>query len=222
MLARADRIKRESGRENVDFVESRITDMSVLDPGVADCVISNCVINLVPEAEKHLVFEEMFRLLKPGGRLAVSDILAKGPLPDKLRSDMALYVACISGASLVSEYERYLREAGFEGTRASLPQACTRPTVFRPDRDVDILIVTTGADLNVYKQTGEHDAKPASCCQAETPGSRSGTAEEGSSKSCCTTSQDQEEPFGEFAVNIDFNQWAGKWSVRRYTLGWRF
>lgn len=120
MLARANTIKQNSRRDNVNFVQAKITDMSVLDSGTADCIISNCVINLVPEAEKHLVFQEMSRLLKPGGRLAISDILARKPIPEKLKSDMALYVGCISGASMVSEYETYLREAGFQGDKYSI------------------------------------------------------------------------------------------------------
>lgn len=115
MLARANQLKSETGKTTVEFVESRITDISVLDSGIADCVISNCVVNLVPETEKHLVFNEMFRLLKPGGRVALSDILAKKPLPEKLKSDVAAYVGCIAGASMVSDYERYLKDAGFGG-----------------------------------------------------------------------------------------------------------
>jgi hypothetical protein len=69
----------------------------------------------VPEEEKQLVFHEMFRLLKPGGRVAISDILAKGPLPEDLRKSMALYVGCIAGASQVGMYQKYLKEAGFHG-----------------------------------------------------------------------------------------------------------
>lgn len=99
--------------------------MSVLESGIADWVISNCVINLVPATEKHMVFKEIFRLLKPGGRLAISDILAKKPMPDKIRSDMAMYVGCISGASTVSGYEGFLRDAGFGGqcTELAIPNA---------------------------------------------------------------------------------------------------
>lgn len=117
MLARANKIKADTGKTNVDFVSSYITDMSILASSTADCVISNCVINLVPEKEKELVFKEMFRLLKPGGRVALSDILAKKPLPDKLKSDISMYVGCIAGASMVGDYERYLRDAGFSGKR---------------------------------------------------------------------------------------------------------
>ncbi|KFA60385.1 hypothetical protein S40285_07684 [Stachybotrys chlorohalonatus IBT 40285] len=115
MLAKATKIKTETGKANVEFVESGITDMSGLQSGIADCIISNCVINLVPATEKHLVFKEIFRLLKPGGRLAISDILAKKAMPEKLKSDMAMYVGCISGASVVGEYEKFLKDAGFEG-----------------------------------------------------------------------------------------------------------
>ena len=83
-------------------------------------MISNCVINLVPEDEKQLVFREMFRLLKPGGRVAVSDILLKKELRADMKQDIGLYVGCISGASVVTAYERYLTEAGFNGTKHPL------------------------------------------------------------------------------------------------------
>ncbi len=113
MLKRANQIKDKNGSRNVTFVESRISAIN-LPNDTADCVISNCVINLVPESEKPLVFQEMYRTLKPGGRLAISDVLAKKELPDNVRNDMALYVGCISGASQVSQYEEYLRTAGFK------------------------------------------------------------------------------------------------------------
>jgi ubiquinone/menaquinone biosynthesis C-methylase UbiE len=116
MLAKANKIKSDTNATNVTFVEARITDMSdVIDSDMADCIISNCVVNLVPADEKPLVFREMFRLLRPGGRVAVSDILARKPLPEKLRADMAMYVGCVAGASQVGEYEEYLKDAGFKG-----------------------------------------------------------------------------------------------------------
>ncbi|KAH9439233.1 hypothetical protein MCOR02_002800 [Pyricularia oryzae] len=142
MLARASEIKAKLDKTNVEFVKSSITDISILESGIADCIISNCVINLVPAAEKHLVFKEIFRLLKPGGRLAVSDILAKKPMPEKIRSDIALYVGCISGASTVSEYEEFLKDAGFK----------------------EILISDSKGDLNVYTQIGEDGLKKTDCC----------------------------------------------------------
>lgn len=115
MLALAEKNKARSGAAaNVSFVESRITGIDLGD-GIADCVVSNCVVNLVPEAEKQLVFDEMFRLLRPGGRVAVSDILAVKPLPEALRASAAAYVGCVAGASLVGAYEGYLKCAGFKG-----------------------------------------------------------------------------------------------------------
>lgn len=114
MLGRAQRLRDSSGKTNTAFVESRITQIS-LESNTADCIISNCVVNLVPHEEKQLVFNEMFRLLKPGGRVAISDILAKRDLPEEIRSNMSLYVGCIAGASRVVEYEQFLQKAGFSG-----------------------------------------------------------------------------------------------------------
>lgn len=116
MLSRARTNAEKSNIRNVKFVESGITKID-LPSTTADCIISNCVINLVPAAEKNLVFEEIFRILKPGGRVAVSDILAKKPIPEELLSNMSLYVGCISGASLTNEYSDYLKNAGFQGRR---------------------------------------------------------------------------------------------------------
>lgn len=114
MLSRAESIKQKTNADNASFVESQITAID-LPSTTADCIISNCVINLVPEAEKQLVFNEMCRLLKPKGRVAISDILLRKDLPDHLKNDMALYVGCIAGASRLEDYERYLKEANFEG-----------------------------------------------------------------------------------------------------------
>ncbi|KAJ9493742.1 hypothetical protein H2202_010784 [Exophiala xenobiotica] len=80
---------------------------------MAACIISNCVVNLVSEQEKQLVFNEMFLLLKPRGRVAINDILLKRELPSELKTNMALYVGCIAGASLVKDYEKYVGNAGF-------------------------------------------------------------------------------------------------------------
>jgi arsenite methyltransferase len=114
MLDRAHKNAATASITNVKFVLSPITKIP-LESESADCIISNCVINLLPATEKPVCFNEVYRLLKPRGRLAVSDILAKKEFPEELRKDMGLYVGCISGASLMSEYESWLREAGFEG-----------------------------------------------------------------------------------------------------------
>ena len=114
MLARARENKAKSTASNIEFVEAKITSIP-LDSSIANCIISNCVINLVPEAEKKTVFGEVFRLLKPGGRVAISDILARKPLPDQLKKLAAMYVGCVSGASTPEQYEQYLEQVGFGG-----------------------------------------------------------------------------------------------------------
>lgn len=119
MLELARRNAKNAGASNASFIEAFITSIP-LPSSTVDCIISNCVINLVPDAEKHLVFQEIFRLLKPGGRVAISDILAKQELPLEIRQDLSLYVGCIAGASQVDDYEKYLKEAGFQGTYTAL------------------------------------------------------------------------------------------------------
>ncbi|KUL88253.1 hypothetical protein ZTR_05033 [Talaromyces verruculosus] len=113
MIDLATKNAKASGLSNTSFIEASITSIPLPDSSV-DCIISNCVINLVPAKDKGLVFHEIARLLKPGGRLAVSDILARKELPKSIVDDMALYVGCIAGASQVTEYEEYLRQAGFQ------------------------------------------------------------------------------------------------------------
>lgn len=114
MINLATKNAKASGLSNTSFIEASITSIPLPDSSV-DCMISNCVINLVLAKDKVLVFHEIARLLKPGGRLAVSDILARKELPKRIVDDMAMYVGCIAGASQVMEYEEYLRQAGFQG-----------------------------------------------------------------------------------------------------------
>lgn len=114
MLELARQNARKSGATNASFIEALITSIP-LPSSTVDCIISNCVINLVPESEKPLVFQEVFRLLKPGGRVAISDILATQELPLEIKKNLSLFVGCIAGASQVGDYERYLKEAGFQG-----------------------------------------------------------------------------------------------------------
>lgn len=114
MLQRAQKNAEKASLANIKFVLAPIT-ATRLKSSSADCVISNCVINLLPMGDKVECFREIYRLLKPGGRLAITDILAKKPIPDELREDISLYVGCISGASLANNYEKWLKEAGFQG-----------------------------------------------------------------------------------------------------------
>jgi arsenite methyltransferase len=108
MLALARR--NAAGRSNVEFHKATIDKLPLAD-GSADCVISNCVINLA--ADKPAVFREIARVLKPGGRLAVSDIALKQPLPPEIGNDLMAYVGCIAGAIMIDEYRTGLAAAGF-------------------------------------------------------------------------------------------------------------
>lgn len=116
MIDLATKNAKTAGLSNTSFIEASITSITLPESSV-DCIISNCVINLVPAKDKASVFDEVARLLKSGGRLAVSDILARKELPKSIADDMALYVGCIAGASQVVEYEEYLRQAGFQGVK---------------------------------------------------------------------------------------------------------
>lgn len=115
-LAQANQAKSTTAAAtNITFVEASLTSIP-LPSGSADCIISNCVINLVPQADKGTVFLEMGRLLRSGGRVAISDTLARKAMPDTVRNSVALYVGCIAGCSEKAEYERWLAQAGFKGT----------------------------------------------------------------------------------------------------------
>ena len=111
MIAKARANAQAGGYENVDFRLGEIEHLPVADASV-DVIISNCVINLSPD--KADVFSEAFRVLRPGGRLAVSDVVAFARIPDEVRGDMALLSACISGAEEVAVLERLLLDTGFE------------------------------------------------------------------------------------------------------------
>src|SRR5207247_1995727 len=124
-----------AGRKNVEFYKGTIDKLPLPDASV-DCAISNCVINLAPD--KPAVFREIVRVLKPGGRLAVSDIALKKTLPAEIGQDLMAYVGCIAGAIPIEEYRRQLSEAGFAAVE----------------------VIDTGADLNAYAGVENQ----AGCC----------------------------------------------------------
>lgn len=111
MLAKARANSKKDGFDNVEFRLGEIEALPVADASV-DVIISNCVINLSPEKER--VLHEAFRVLKPGGRLAVADIVATAPLPEEVKGDWAAYTGCMAGASQVTDLEGMLTAAGFE------------------------------------------------------------------------------------------------------------
>jgi len=122
-LARAN-----AGKVGLDYVDFRLGDIEALpvDDGSVDVIMSNCVINLAPD--KPAVFREAFRVLAPGGRLAISDMVATGDLPDAIAADPAAYTGCIAGAAPVADLERMIEDAGFERVRITL-QAQSRELV---------------------------------------------------------------------------------------------
>ena len=111
MLTLAEANKAKAGAENVTFLKGDIEDIP-LDQNQVDVIISNCVINL--SSDKRQVLGEAFRVLKPGGRFAISDVVSQGELPDDLRTDMEAWVGCVAGALEEQEYRTLLAEAGFE------------------------------------------------------------------------------------------------------------
>jgi ubiquinone/menaquinone biosynthesis C-methylase UbiE len=111
MLALAEQNRQQAGAENVQFFKGHFEAIPLPDEAV-DVIISNCVINLA--ADKGQVLREAYRVLKPGGRFAVSDVVAQGELPSDLRADMEAWVGCVAGALEEPEYRRLLAEAGFD------------------------------------------------------------------------------------------------------------
>ena len=108
-------LARTSGRpgvRNVEFLKGEIENIPLPDNSV-DVIISNCVINL--SADKDRVLREAFRVLKPGGRFAVSDVVTRGEIPEEIRKNMLLWVGCVAGALEENEYRAKLAAAGFEG-----------------------------------------------------------------------------------------------------------
>jgi len=111
MLALAEENKRKSGLTNVEFLKGEIENIPLHDNSV-DVIISNCVINL--SGDKDRVIREAFRVLKPGGRFAVSDVVVRGAVPAEIRKSMELWVGCIAGALEETDYIKRLAKAGFD------------------------------------------------------------------------------------------------------------
>lgn len=111
MLALAEENKRKSGLTNVEFLKGEIENIPLPDNAV-DVIVSNCVINL--SGDKDRVLREAFRVLKPGGRIAISDVVVRGEVPAEIRKNMELWVGCVAGALSDTDYRQKLAAAGFE------------------------------------------------------------------------------------------------------------
>ncbi len=116
MLEKARGNARKSGFANVEFRLGEIEHLPIAD-NTADVILSNCVVNLSPD--KPQVYRDAFRVLKPGGRIAISDVVATAEMPEAIKQDMSAYTGCMAGASYIGDLERMLKEAGFVDVRIS-------------------------------------------------------------------------------------------------------
>jgi len=211
-LARRNAAKANNGAgySNVEFHLATIDKLPLPDNSV-DCVISNCVINLAPD--KPAVFREIARVLKPGGRLAVSDIALKQPLPREISQDVMAYVGCISGAIQIEDYRRQLSEAGFS----------------------NVQVIDSGADLNAYAKIENQSgcctppvaeeptriaAAASGCCGLSIVATT--TTKEATSDSCCAPATIAEadrslfEHFTDLLARYNVNEYAA--SVKVYAV----
>lgn len=156
MVVRARDNAQEAGYANVEFRLGEIEHLPVADASV-DVIISNCVINLSPD--KGQVFREAFRFLKPGGRLAISDLVATAPLPPEVRNDLALYAGCMAGAVSIDTLEEMLQEAGFHQIRLR-PQDESRQLIrqWAPGRRIEDFIVS--ASIEAVKPSSSNGGCP--------------------------------------------------------------
>jgi arsenite methyltransferase len=155
MIARARQNATKAGLANVEFRLGEIEHLPVPDQ-VADAIISNCVINLSPD--KAAVFREAFRVLRPGGRLAISDVVALRPVPDELRRDLALYTGCVAGAATAAEMEHALREAGFEEIRIGIDETATAAITEMIAPPQDLRSLAASARIEARRPTGSAGA----------------------------------------------------------------
>lgn len=177
---------------NVEFHLTTIDKLPLPDAS-ADVVISNCVINLAPD--KTAVFREIARVLKPGGRVAVSDIALKKPLPPEIEKDLAAYVGCIAGAILIEDYQNGLLAAGFS----------------------EVQVIDSGADLNAYTKV----EGSSGCCSSPAPAAPSsgccGSGATAAAASSCCSPPPAKEPLHQglsrVLRNYDVNEFAASVKV---------
>jgi arsenite methyltransferase len=162
MLALAEENKRKSGLENVEFLKGEIENIPLPDASV-DVIISNCVINL--SGDKDLVLREAFRVLKPGGRFAVSDVVVRGEVPPAIRKNIELWVGCIAGALEEMEYVHKLAKVGFEAidVEATRVYDISDARAFLSGQGVDVDEIAPQVEGR-FMSAFIRATKPASCC----------------------------------------------------------
>jgi len=163
MLALARENQRQAGVENVEFLKGEIENIP-LPANSVDVIISNCVINL--SADKGRVLREAFRVLKPGGRFAVSDVVVRGEVPEAVRRSMLLWVGCIAGALEEADYRAKLAAAGFS-------DISLEPTRIYNIEDARKFLIEAGVDVDAIAPQVEgrfmsafvRATKPVACCE---------------------------------------------------------
>jgi arsenite methyltransferase len=170
MLALACENQRKAGITNAEFLKGEIENIPLPDNSV-DVIISNCVINL--SADKNRVLREAFRVLKPGGRFAVSDVVLRGDVPDEVRKNVLLWVGCIAGALQDSEYVSALADAGFDAIEIEPTRIykIEEARAFLTGEGIDVDAIAPRVDGKFMSAFVRARKPQTSCC---TPG-------------CCTT-----------------------------------
>jgi arsenite methyltransferase len=193
MVERARANAAKMGLDNVEFHLSTIDNIPLPNASV-DCVISNCVINLAPD--KGAVLREVFRVLRPGGRVAVSDIALKKPLPPEIGNDLFAYVGCIAGAVRIEEYVAGLKAAGFAAVQ----------------------VVDTKKDLGAYAQVEGQGGccSPSMNAPAAVDSACCTPAPSGSSACCSPATNDVHGGLAELLRKYDVNEFAA--SVQVYAV----
>ncbi len=162
MLALARENQKKAGVENVEFLKGEIESIPLPDSSV-DVIISNCVINL--SADKDKVFREAFRVLKPGGRLAVSDIVVRGDMPAEVQRNVELWVGCIAGALRDTDYVSKVKAAGFQSVEIEPTRIYTADDARQlfSGKDLDIESIAPQID-GKFASAFVRATKPAACC----------------------------------------------------------
>lgn len=164
MLALARENQKQAGVTNVEFLKGEIENIPLPDNSV-DVIISNCVINL--SADKDRVLREAFRVLKPGGRFAVSDVVVRGSVPEEVRQSMLLWIGCIAGALEESEYRSKLKGAGFEDTTIEPTRAYNIEDArhFLTEAGVDVDAIAPRVNDKFFSAFIRANKPNAACCQ---------------------------------------------------------
>ena len=182
MLALANENKQRAGATNVEFLRGEIESIP-LPSNTVDVIISNCVINL--SGDKATVLREAFRVLKPGGRFAVSDVIVRGDVPEAVKKNMELWVGCVAGALEEEEFKRLLADAGFENIDIE-------PTrIYTEDDAINFL---SGAGMDPALSRGIEGSFMSAFVRAQKPAAASASAE--TEVKCCGPDCCADEPCG--------------------------